>query len=341
MGTAIALIFSPIIIRTSSWQTIFYVFGSSGVVWIALWCAIAYDKDPKKDSGQPESDVSETELAILPVSNGISPNSSSDGLSRGLTKRESRETLVLQGDADGMGPPPVSRDLLTQGLALFMAPGEVKGLSFILRSRPCMAICITQFFHNFTHYTILSWLPTYFKQVYGIKTGSLSITFLPYAAMALASNLGGFLADSLLTRGLPLTRVRKLVTAVSNTGAAVCIVAFAMAETVPMALLFIALSLSFQSLNTGGFESSYLDVAQSSLAGLFKSVANTLGALSGMLAIRLSTLILRWSDGSWRVMFASLAVWHCIGALIFTTYATSDRILVEDVRGQTKTIPEC
>jgi hypothetical protein len=84
------------------------------------------------------------------------------------------------------------------------------------------------------------------------------------------------------------------------------------------------------SLATGGFEATYLDIASPKLVGSLKGLSNTLGALSGVLAMPYTSVVLRVTDGSWRAVFASLAVYFCIGMAVFAGYGTSERVLVED-----------
>lgn len=43
MGTTVALVISPLIIRSLSWQAVFYIFGAAGVLWLAAWLALARD----------------------------------------------------------------------------------------------------------------------------------------------------------------------------------------------------------------------------------------------------------------------------------------------------------
>lgn len=330
-GTTFALVVSPIIIRLHSWQFIFYSFGAAGLVWIAAWNFLAYDRDVRELTGSGPIDA--------PVIPDVSELQDDDVVllgerKRGTTKSETTEALgnVSQDSGPGLAPFSAKQQNVTALglLSQFLSPAEARSIAFILSNRKCMSICLTQTLFGFIHYTILSWLPSYFKHVFNAETASLSFTFAPYMSMAIAANIGGFAADRLHQRGMSLTRSRKLVTLIANTGAASLLILFSLAKTVPTGLVYISLSMAFMSLNSGGFESSYLDMASPSQVGTFKAVANTMASFAGFVAIPFSTLVLRWADGSWRFTFGSLSIWYAIATAIFCTFSSSERILVEE-----------
>ena len=64
-------------------------------------------------------------------------------------------------------------------------------------------------------------MPTYYNQVLGLdlkSSGLLSV--LPWVTMAVAANVGGWIADSLVSRGWSVTHVRKIMQTVGFLGPA-------------------------------------------------------------------------------------------------------------------------
>lgn len=60
-------------------------------------------------------------------------------------------------------------------------------------------------------------MPTYYNQVLGLdlmKSGFYSV--LPWITMALAANVGGWVADFMVSRGISVTKVRKIMQSVSQ-----------------------------------------------------------------------------------------------------------------------------
>jgi MFS transporter, ACS family, solute carrier family 17 (sodium-dependent inorganic phosphate cotransporter), other len=322
-GTTVALLVSPHIVVVHSWQMVFWSFGAAGVLWIAAWHSLASDKVAEGGAlYKPLQSVNDGPPAS-PRGAGPSP------------KRSPKRSPSSEWSATAPGAMSLPTDKAAPAFwtGKLVSPSERRAVSFILTSPPCLAVCFTQFSLNLVHYTVLSWLPTYFFHVFDVKVASLSVTAVPYVAMAVCCNVGGWGADHLTSRGMSLTRVRKSVTALSCAGAATFFILFSLAPTMNSALACVTLGLCFQSLGTGGFESSYLDMAQPSLAGTFKSVANTLGALSGCVAMPYTTLVLYLSGGSWRMVFALLCVFHVASMGVFISYATSKRVLVEGDSG--------
>jgi MFS transporter, ACS family, solute carrier family 17 (sodium-dependent inorganic phosphate cotransporter), other len=176
---------------------------------------------------------------------------------------------------------------------------------------------------------ILSWLPTYYHHVFDQETGSLWFTSIPYLAMAVAANFGGWGADRMISRGVSLTRARMIMTTIALSGASLFLVLFSVQRSMPTSVALMAVSLAFMSLVTGGFEANYLDIASPKLVGSLKGLSNTLGALSGVLAMPYTLLVLRLTGDSWRAVFASLALFFCLGMGVFGLYGTSERVLIE------------
>ena len=85
----------------------------------------------------------------------------------------------------------------------------------ILSKGPVWALILSHFCHNWGTFILLTWMPTYYNQVLGLdlmKSGFYSV--LPWITMALAANVGGWVADSMVARGMSVTRVRKIMQSV-------------------------------------------------------------------------------------------------------------------------------
>lgn len=80
-------------------------------------------------------------------------------------------------------------------------------------------------------------------------------------------------------------------------------------------------------LNTGGFESSFFDIAPQHMVGTLKGFANIFGSLSGVLALPFSTLVLKHARGSWPSVFASLAFFFFSGAAVFSLFYGGEKVL--------------
>ncbi|CAA6669452.1 unnamed protein product [Spirodela intermedia] len=165
LGSVIGFAFSPLLIDSFGWSSVFYSFGSLGSAWLVIWLNQAYSS-PLEDP-----DLSSEERNLL-LGNNIS--------------KEPVTTIPWRE---------------------------------ILSKPPVWALIVSHFCHNWGTFILLTWMPTYYHQVLKFNlTESGLFCVLPWLTMALSSNLGGWIADSLVTRGLSVTIVRKgVLLGLSNT----------------------------------------------------------------------------------------------------------------------------
>lgn len=354
VGTVLALVISPYIIRLLDWRYVFYIFGSVGMGWIVAWQLIAYDRDHETNprlndegaesnatksthvriltdsgtTGDGNNEISDAHLESVPLSTRDDPDSSPsmDNAPLTLPANNPTQNKVAPSSSpclgNGNSAAPSSRRLFTQD--------EWRIIHKILMDRRTLGVCISQSIFSMIHYVILSWLPTYFKQVFGMDAGSLSFTFIPYAAMALAANAGGYISDSLIKAGSNITAVRKNVTIFASLGAALSLLVFTRMYSVGGAIAAAAVSMAFMSVHSGGFESAYLDIASPKSTGIFKAVSNTLASCAGFIAVPMSTTVLELLDGSWRWMFASLSLLHVVHMVVFCSLFSAERVLTDE-----------
>lgn len=346
MGTTIALILSPLIIAALDWRYVFYFFGSLGFVWIASWQLLAYDRDNNPcDTGESNSKkmVSKiTNTDEIDIGVGLTMDMHAMGRVGGGSNVDGLRIVGIMANAGSTmnegGNKSAAKSGMDRGFCETVArmtgvtKKEAEMVGVILTNRRTLCVCASQAICGMVHFVILSWLPTYFKNVYKTDTKSLSFTFIPYATMAVASNVGGWLADVMIRSGFDVSFVRRIITLMASVGAGVTIILFAMMEDVSWGIVMAALSMGFMSMNSGGFESAYMDLATPATTGLFKAVANTIGSFAGFLAVPLSTVVLELVGGSWRLLFGSLSIGYALLGTVFYSLYSAERVLSEDDR---------
>src|SRR5262249_45639743 len=83
-----------------------------------------------------------------------------------------------------------------------------------LPGRAVWALLLTPFVTNWTAWFMYSWLPTYFVQAHGFSLKESGVvSAIPNLAMIVAGLASGWVADRLIAKGMPVTRVRRLVLA--------------------------------------------------------------------------------------------------------------------------------
>lgn len=108
----------------------------------------------------------------------------------------------------------------------------------ILSRKEVWAIIVSHFCHNWGTFILLTWMPSYYNQVLGLDlstSGVLSV--LPWVTMAIMSNAGGWIADTLVDRGTSVTTVRKVMQTIGFLGPAVFLSQLSSVTTAPAAVL--------------------------------------------------------------------------------------------------------
>lgn len=82
----------------------------------------------------------------------------------------------------------------------------------LLSRKEVWALIVCHFCHNWGTFILLTWMPMYYNQVLGfdlMTSGFFSV--LPWATMAVSANVGGWIADTLVAKGVSVTLVRKVM----------------------------------------------------------------------------------------------------------------------------------
>jgi len=194
-----------------------------------------------------------------------------------------------------------------------------------LLSEPAVwAIVIAHLCNNFGFYIVLLWLPSYLHHVFAVpmeRLGGLSV--IPYIAAFIMQNLSGWFADRLHRRGMPLTRVRKLMQMSAFTIGGLPILALPSIHSATAAVALATISLAGTGMGTGGFAVNHLDVAPR-YAGILMGLSNTFATIPGIIGVAATGFILE-KTGSFAAAFYLIVVVYAIGLLCYGAMASGER----------------
>ncbi|KAJ9171394.1 hypothetical protein P3X46_014771 [Hevea brasiliensis] len=271
LGSVTGLAVSPILIHKFGWPSVFYLFGSLGSIWFALWLRKAYSS-PKDD---PELSAQEEKLILW-----------------GSTSKE---------------------------------PVSVIPWKLILSKAPVWALIISHFCHNWGTFILLTWMPTYYNQVLKFNlTESGLFCVLPWLTMALFANIGGWIADTLVSKGLSITAVRKIMQSIGFLGPAFFLTQLSHVRTPAMAVLCMACSQGSDAFSQSGLYSNHQDIGPR-YAGVLLGLSNTAGVLAGVFGTAATGYILQ--RGSWDDVFKVAVVLYIIGTLVWNIFSTGEKVL--------------
>eukprot|EP00271_Cylindrocystis_brebissonii_P019064 TRINITY_DN562_c0_g2_i1.p2 TRINITY_DN562_c0_g2~~TRINITY_DN562_c0_g2_i1.p2 ORF type:complete len:415 (+),score=109.32 TRINITY_DN562_c0_g2_i1:919-2163(+) len=290
MGSVLGLSVSPGLIHLLGWPSVFYSFGSIGAIWFFLW--------QRKAFSSPEEDpnLSSSERALLEASRqqqGTEAPSSGSGMHGGGGGAERVRSIPWR---------------------------------LLLSKAPVWAIIISHFCHNWGTFILLTWMPTYYRDVLHFNlTESGIYSVLPWLTMAISANFGGWIADTLISRGVDITLVRKGMQTVGFLGPALCLSLLPQVTSPVLAVLLMMASQGTDAFSQSGLYSNHQDIGPR-YSGVLLGISNTAGVLAGVLGTAITGQILQ-TTGSWDDVFKVAVGLYLVGTLVWNTMATGKRIL--------------
>jgi len=186
------------------------------------------------------------------------------------------------------------------------------------------AMNFAHFCNNNGFYVLLSWLPTYFHENFPDEKGWV-YNVVPWIFSIPACVLGGYISNCLLKRGYGVTNTRKIVEVMSLTGVAFFGMILPYSSSFTGALMCAGLSIASQTFHNSAVLVVPQDIAPSYAGSVF-GVMNAIGAIPGFLGVYVSGYILSVT-GSWKSVFVLMGFVNVIGALVFSIWGTSEKIL--------------
>ncbi|XP_072965911.1 probable anion transporter 4, chloroplastic isoform X2 [Typha angustifolia] len=195
----------------------------------------------------------------------------------------------------------------------------------ILSKAPVWALIISHFCHNWGTFILLTWMPTYYNQVLKFNlTESGLFCVLPWLTMAVFANIGGWIADTLVGKGLSITTVRKIMQSIGFLGPAFFLTQLSHVRTPALAVLCMACSQGSDAFSQSGLYSNHQDIGPR-YAGVLLGLSNTAGVLAGVFGTAVTGYILQ--RGSWDDVFKVAVALYIIGTLVWNIFSTGEKIL--------------
>ncbi|KAK4787527.1 hypothetical protein SAY86_011360 [Trapa natans] len=214
---------------------------------------------------------------------------------------------------------------LILGGGISKEPVSVIPWKLILSKAPVWALIISHFCHNWGTFILLTWMPTYYNQVLKFNLAESGLfCVLPWLTMAAFANIGGWIADTLVSRGLSITAVRKIMQSIGFLGPAFFLTQLSHVKTPAMAVLCMACSQGSDAFSQSGLYSNHQDIGPR-YAGVLLGLSNTAGVLAGVFGTAATGYILQ--RGSWDDVFKVAVVLYIIGTLVWNFFSTGEKIL--------------
>jgi ACS family sodium-dependent inorganic phosphate cotransporter len=193
-----------------------------------------------------------------------------------------------------------------------------------LSSMSVWAIIVAHFCNNWSLYVLLSWLPTFINKGLGVDYASVGwVTMIPHIASFIFLNVAGNIADRLVSSGMAIGTVRKLMQTIGFGGISTALLLVGEVDSVWLAITIMTIGNALGAFVVGGFVVNHMDIAPK-YAGTLMGITNTAGTIPGIVGVFVSGLILELT-GSWSLVFQVTAGVTLFGLVFYLLFASSEK----------------
>lgn len=158
------------------------------------------------------------------------------------------------------------------------------GYGDLIRQRAAWGAAVGHFCHNYAHYMMLTWMPTYLVKGQGFSLGAMAaIGGAVYFAQAVGALVSGRLSDRMIEDGSPVNRVRKGFMLAGTGGLGVCMIACGFAGG-QLAALLLLLGGFFSGVGSPMIYTIAQTLAGPRAGGRWMGLQNFVGNLAGIVA---------------------------------------------------------
>ncbi|HUL00144.1 MAG TPA: MFS transporter [Nitrospirota bacterium] len=164
---------------------------------------------------------------------------------------------------------------------------------FILTSRSLLGLTVVKFTQDFLQWLFLTWVPGYLVMGRGFSVITMGFYMsLAYATAAIAQPAVGWISDILIKRGWSVNRARKTVQVTLQILSATIIIT-GYTDLVPVAMFFLVLAISAESICAGHMWTIISEVVPAKLVGSVVGLINTIGSVAGIISPIVTGIIVK------------------------------------------------
>ncbi|XP_034881438.1 solute carrier family 17 member 9 isoform X1 [Mirounga leonina] len=201
----------------------------------------------------------------------------------------------------------------------------------LFRKPSVWAAIFSQLSSACSFFILLSWLPTFFEETFPSSKGWV-FNVVPWLVAIPASLFSGFLSDHLINQGYRTIAVRKFMQVMGLGLSSVFALCLGHTSSFCKSVVFASASIGLQTFNHSGISVNIQDLAPS-CAGFLFGVANTAGALAGVVGVCLGGYLIE-TTGSWTSMFNLVAAVSSLGLCTFLLLGEAQRVDLSPTRGK-------
>ena len=189
-----------------------------------------------------------------------------------------------------------------------------------------LAIVAAHFAIAWSLYVLLSWLPSYFRDVQGLNIANAGLfSAAPWLAMFAATNLAAVVSDRMIKRGVSVMAARKLMLCGGLVVSAAFLLMIREAHSPAAALVLMCAATGALGCTWAGLPPSFLDVAPRHSAVLF-GFSNTFATIPGIIGVAATGWLVDLTS-TYSAAFVLATIVSAAGALIFWVFFDAQPIV--------------
>ncbi|XP_044067485.1 solute carrier family 17 member 9-like [Siniperca chuatsi] len=197
----------------------------------------------------------------------------------------------------------------------------------LLKKPPVWAMVFAHMCMCSTSNTLLSWLPTYFKESFP-HAGGWVYNVIPWLAAIPSAFGGGYVSDFLINQGYCVASVRKIMQIFAMGVSNMFILPLCGDVTFPSAVIFVSAAMSVSTFTSSGVSVNVQDLTPS-CAGALYGFMNMLGAFMGLMLVSVSGYLIEVTL-SWAMVFSLIMLVNATGLGVFLIYGDAHRVDLEE-----------
>ena len=196
----------------------------------------------------------------------------------------------------------------------------------LLLRAPVAGIVAGHVAFTWTLYVLLSWMPSYFRDVQGLSIANSGLfSAAPWLTMFATGNLAGSVADKMIRRGVSVTTTRKLMQCGALIVSASLLLALHGAHSPTAALMLLCGAAGALAGTSAGHMPIYLDIAPRGCAVLW-AFGNSFATIPGIIGVAVTGWLVDIT-GTYSAAFVLTAIVSASGALAFGVLADARPIV--------------
>ncbi|KAL0426272.1 UNVERIFIED_CONTAM: putative anion transporter 3, chloroplastic [Sesamum latifolium] len=202
---------------------------------------------------------------------------------------------------------------------------KLPSLALLFSKLPTWAIVFANITNNWGYFVLLSWMPVYFKTVFGVNLKQAAwFSAVPWGTMAISGYAAGAASDYLIKSGYSTTSARKIMQSIGFIGPGIALLCLNYAKTPSIAAVFITMALSLSSFSQAGFLLNMQDIAPQ-YAGFLHGISNSAGTLAAIISTIGTGFFVQWL-GSFQAFLTLTACLYFATTIFWNLYATGERV---------------